>query len=142
MTADGALLYQAQADTGALSSGDPDMKLQSNLHALPAALAIALASLTLNATAQNANPTGPGPTSTNKAGEAYPNDPNAANPNKPKAGIVKKAEKSQAAQATKRTTQKATDAVKSGASKTAAVIRDAGNKLNEKIPPGPNDAKK
>ena len=59
-----------------------------------------------------------------------------------KAEVVKKAEKSQAAQATKRTTQKATDAVKSGASRTAAVIRDAGNKLNEKIPPGPNDAKK
>ena len=58
------------------------------------------------------------------------------------ADVVKKAEKSQAAQATRRTTQKATDAVKSGASKTAAVIRDAGNKLNEKIPPGPNDAKK
>ena len=118
------------------------MNVRPALHRLPAALAIALTGLAFNATAQNTNPTGPGPTSGNKAGEAYPNDPNAANPNKPKAEVVKKAEKSQAAQATKRATQKATDAVKSGASKTAAVIRDAGNKLNEKIPPGPNDAKK
>jgi hypothetical protein len=118
------------------------MKFHSILRTLPAAVAIACAGLALNAAAQNANPTGPGPASANKAGEAYPNDPNAANPNKPKAEIVKKAENSKAAKATKRTTKKATNAVKSGASKTAAVVRDTGNKLNEKIPPGPNDPKK
>ncbi len=112
------------------------------LRTLPALLLIALAGMTLNATAQNANPTGPGPASANKAGEAYPNDPNAANPNKPKAEVVKKAEQSQAARATQRTTRKVTEAVSSGASKTASVIRNAGNKLGEKIPPGPNDAKK
>ena len=118
------------------------MTIRTSLRMLPATLAMALASLALNATAQNPSPTGPGATPGNQAGEAYPNDPNAANPNKPKAEIVKKAEKSQAAQATKRTTRKATDTVKSGASKTASVVRDAGNKLNEKIPPGPNDPKK
>ena len=115
------------------------MKIQ---HSLPTVLAIALTSLAFNASAQNANPTGPGAKSGNQAGEAYPNDPNAANPNKPKAEVVKKAESSGPAQATKRTAKKATNAVESGAKKTASVIRDAGNKLNEKIPPGPNDAKK
>ena len=118
------------------------MTIRTSLRMLPATLAMALASLALNATAQNPSPTGPGATPGNQAGEAYPNDPNAASPNKPKAGFVKKAENSKIVKATKRTTQKATSAVKSGAKKTAAVVTNAGEDLNKKIPPGPNDVKK
>ena len=46
------------------------MKFHSILRTLPAAVAIACAGLALNATAQNANPTGPGPTTT--AGRTEP----------------------------------------------------------------------
>jgi hypothetical protein len=118
------------------------MNMQTSLRTLPAALAIALAGLALNVSAQNASPTGPSTTPGNQAGEAYPNDPNAANPNKPKAEIVKKAENSKVVKATKRTTKKATNAVKSGAKKTAAAVTNVGEDLNKKIPPGPNDPKK
>lgn len=118
------------------------MNFHTTPHRLAVTLAIALAALSLNATAQNANPTGPGATPGNQAGEAYPNDPNAANPNKLKAEFVKKAENSRVVKATKRTTKKATNAVKSGAKKTAAAVTKTGEDLNKKIPPGPNDPKK
>lgn len=90
--------------------------------------------------AQSNNPTGPGNTNANKAGEAYPNDPNAVTP-KPKAEIVKKVEESRPVQATERGLKKAGDAVKKAGTKTKNAIKRTGEKLNEKVPPGPNDAK-
>lgn len=110
------------------------------LRAAPVALALAVAALT--AQAQSASPTGPGNTNAQKAGEAYPNDPNAANPNKPKAGFIQKAEDSRPVQATKRVAKKTGKAVKKAGTKTANAIRNTGEKINEKVPPGPNDGKK
>ncbi|RZJ13657.1 MAG: hypothetical protein EOO54_19905 [Haliea sp.] len=92
--------------------------------------------------AQSTSPTGPGNTNSQKAGEAYPNDPNAANPNKPKAEIVQKAENSRPVAATKRVAKKTTNAVKKAGTKTADAVRNTGDKINEKVAPGPNDPKK
>ena len=111
------------------------------IHKLPLVLALALGTA-FSAYAQSASPTGPGNTNSNKAGEAFPNDPNAANPNKPKAEIVQKAENSRPVKATKRVAKKTTNAVKKAGSKTAAAVRNTGDKINEKVPPGPNDPKK
>ena len=82
------------------------------LRTASAVLALTAASFALNAYAQSANPTGPGNTNTNKAGEAYPNDPNAANPNKPKMAVVQRAQDSRPAQATKRVARKSKNAIK------------------------------
>ena len=116
------------------------MKHHTLLRAAPIALALAVAALT--AQAQSTNPTGPGNTSTQKAGEAYPNDPNAANPNKPKAGFIQKAEDSRPVRATKRAAKKTGTAVKKAGTKAANAVRNTGEKIGEKIPPGPNDTKK
>ena len=113
---------------------------RTRLLALPAAMTLALA-FGLGAHAQSANPTGPGNTSTNKAGEAYPNDPNAANPNKPKAQTVQRAENSRPVKATKRVAKKATDATRRAGNTAASAVRDTGNRINRSVPPGPNDAK-
>jgi hypothetical protein len=114
----------------------PMRKLLLTAVSLAAMLAVGVAQ------AQSANPTGPSNSNSNKAGEAYPNDPNAANPNKPKLGVVQKAQDSRPAQATKRVTKKAVNATKKGAKKTGDAIRNTGEKIGEKVPPGPNDAKK
>jgi hypothetical protein len=109
---------------------------------LGAALVLATASLSVQAQGQNPN-TGPGAASStaNKAGEAYPNDPNAANKDKPKAGVVQKAENSRPVQATKRVTKRAADATKRMGNKAAGAVRNTGENINKKVPPGPNDAK-
>ncbi|HYF41554.1 MAG TPA: hypothetical protein VEA35_03815 [Ramlibacter sp.] len=112
--------------------------------ALGAALIAAAAGFALQAHAQTQNPsTGPGASSatSNKAGEAYPNDPNAANKNKPKAAAVQKAENSGPVQTTKRVARKATDATKRMGNKAAGTVRNTGEAINKKVPPGPNDAK-
>lgn len=111
-------------------------------HLCAAALALASAGFTLQAHAQNPN-TGPGASTatTNKAGEAYPNDPNAASKNKPKAEVVQKAENSRPVQATKRVTKNAADATKRMGGKAADTVRGTGEAINKKVPPGPNDAK-
>ena len=116
------------------------MKHQQLLRAAPIALAIAVAALTAHA--QSTSPTGPGNSNTQKAGEAYPNDPNAANPNKPKAGFIQKAQDSRPAQATKRVAKKTGKAIKKAGTKTASAVRNTGEKIGDKLPPGPNDAKK
>lgn len=111
---------------------------------LGAALLLAAAGLTLQAQAQTQNPnTGPGSSSatSSKAGEAYPNDPTAASKNKPKAEVVQKAENSGPVQATKRVTKRAVDATKRMGSKAASTVRNTGENINKKVPPGPNDAK-
>lgn len=111
------------------------------LRTLPLVLSLSLGAA-FGAHAQSTSPTGPGNTNSQKAGEAYPNDPNAANPNKPKAEIVQKAENSRPVKATKRVAKKTTNAVKDAGSKTAAAVRNTGDKINEKVAPGPNDPKK
>ncbi|MBX3654323.1 MAG: hypothetical protein KF686_09065 [Ramlibacter sp.] len=113
------------------------------LRAWPTALALLACGLAFNAQAQNTSPTGPGPTSANKAGEAYPNDPNAANKNKPTAEVVQKAENSRPAKAVKRTSRKAGKAVKKTGNRAASAVRDTGNRLARKLPPakGPQDVK-
>ena len=109
---------------------------------LGAALTLAAAGFALQAQAQNPT-SGPGPASStaNKAGEAYPNDPNAANKNKPKAEAVQKAENSRPVKATKRVAKKAADATKSAGNKAAGAVRSTGENINMRVPPGPNDAK-
>jgi hypothetical protein len=106
-----------------------------------AAFSLALAA-GLSAHAQGTNPTGPGNTSTQKAGEAYPNDPNAANPNKPRPAVVDRAANSRPAQATKRVTRKATNAVKRTGNRAASALRNTGDSINRRVPPGPNDSKR
>ena len=112
--------------------------------AVPAALLLAAAGLSLPAQAQNPSPTGPGPASrtANQAGEAYPSDPNAANKNKPKLEVLQKAENSRPVQATKRVAKRTKNAVKRTGNRAANAMRNTGEKIGEKIPPGSNDTKK
>jgi hypothetical protein len=116
------------------------MTHNKTLRNVAAILAVTAAAFSMNAAAQSTNPTGPGNSNTNKAGEAYPNDANAANANKPKLGVVQKAQDSQPAQATKRVARKSKNAVKRAGHKTANVIRNAGNKIGSKLPPEPAPA--
>ena len=113
------------------------MSTQKFLRGATAVLALTAAAFTLNASAQSANPTGPANSNTNKAGEAYPNDPNAANPNKPKMAVIQKAEDSRPAQATKRVAKKTRKAVKRTGHKTANAVRNTGDKIANKLPPAP-----
>lgn len=96
------------------------------------------AAFAMNATAQSSNPTGPGNTNSNKAGEAYPNDPNAANANKPKMAVVQRAQDSRPGQATKRVARKSKNAVKRAGTRTANAVRNTGNRIANKLPPEPN----
>lgn len=118
----------------------PQTKL---LHTIPATIALALA-CAMAAHAQSSSPTGPGPSnsSTQQAGEAYPSDPNAANKNKPKMKVIQKAEDSTPVQATKRVAKRTKNAVKRAGNRSAQAVRNTGDKINQKVPPGPNDAKK
>ncbi len=121
------------------------MNQSTTFRGLSTALVVALAAaFAAPGFAQNANPSGPGPgnSSTNNAGEAYPNNPTAADKNKPKANVIQRAENSRPVKATKRVTKRATNAVKRAGNRTKAAVRNTGDKINESIPPGPNDAKK
>ena len=113
---------------------------KNTLRAASAMLALTAAALSMNASAQSANPTGPGNTNTNKAGEAYPNDPNAASANKPKMAAIQRAEDSRPAQATKRVARRSKNAVKRAGHRTANAIRNTGNKIGSKLPPEPAPA--
>jgi hypothetical protein len=116
------------------------MNHNKTLRALTAILAITASAFALNASAQSNSPTGPGNTNTNKAGEAYPNDANAANPNKPKMGVVQKAENSTPVRATKRVAKKSKNAVKRVGHKAANAMRNTGDKIGNKLPPEPAPA--
>ena len=107
-------------------------------------LALAAASLAPHAQAQNPNPSGPGPASSTaqKAGEAYPNDPTVMNKNRPTPKVVQRAANSRPVAATKRVAKRAGNAVKRAGTSTASAVRNTGDKINDRIPPGPNDAKK
>ena len=110
---------------------------KKTLRAASAILALTAAALALNASAQSASPTGPGNTNSNKAGEAYPNDPNAASKTKPQLKIVDKVEDSRPAQATKRVARKSKNAVKRAGHRTANAVRNTGNRIADKLPPAP-----
>jgi hypothetical protein len=115
------------------------MTHNNTLRTVSAILAVSAALFTVNAGAQSANPTGPGNTNSNKAGEAYPNDPNAAT-NRQKPAVVQKVEDSRPAQATKRVAKKTKRAVKKTGHKVADTMRDTGNKIGSKLPPEPAPA--
>ena len=103
-------------------------------------LALTAAAFALHATAQGtANPTGPGANSatTGKAGEAYPNDPNAANRNAPTPRVVQKVEDSRPVKATKRGVRRATNATKRAGHRVANAMRRTGDKIADKLPPAP-----
>lgn len=102
--------------------------------ALPALLALALAAATVGA--QSANPTGPGNTSTQKAGEAYPNN-SATGTNRQTPEVVQKAQNSRPAQATKRAAKRATDATKKAGNRAAGAMRNTGENLERRLPPAP-----
>lgn len=108
------------------------------LRAASAVLALSAAVFAMHAGAQSASPTGPGNSNSNKAGEAYPNDPNAASKNKPTLGVVQKAEDSRPVQATKRVARKSKNAVKRAGHRAADVMRNTGDKIGSKLPPEPN----
>ncbi|TFZ05147.1 hypothetical protein EZ313_00235 [Ramlibacter henchirensis] len=99
---------------------------------LCAAIAIAFAAA-LPAQAQGTNPTGPDNKSTQKAGEAYPNDKTAGT-DKGKPEAVKKAENSRPAQATKRVAKKTGNAVSNTAKRAADATRNAGDNIAKKLP--------
>lgn len=113
------------------------MSTQQFLRGASAVLALTAAAFAMNASAQSANPTGPTNTNTNKAGEAYPNDPNAANPNKPKLVPIRHAEDSRPVQATKRAARKTKTVVARTGHKVANGFRAAGNKIASTLPPAP-----
>lgn len=113
------------------------MSTQKFLRGASAILALTAAAFALNAGAQSANPTGPTNTNSNKAGEAYPNDPNAANRNKPKMAVVQRAEDSRPVQATKRAARKTKKAVKRTGHNVANAVRNTGDRIGNKLPPAP-----
>ena len=106
---------------------------RSTLRRLPAALALALCAAALTAHAQSANPTGPDSKSTQKAGEAYPND-RTAGTDKGSPEVMKKAQKSRPAQATKGVAQDAGNAVSRTARRAADATRRAGDNIAGKLP--------
>ena len=93
---------------------------------------VAAAFATLPAQAQN-NPTGPDNPSTQKAGEAYPND-KAAGTDRGSPEIVKKAGKSRPAQATREVAQDAGNVVSRTARRAADATRRAGDSIAGKLP--------
>ena len=113
------------------------MSTQNFLRGASAVLALTAAAFAMNVSAQSASPTGPGNTNSNKAGEAYPNDPNAANKNKPKMAVVQQAQDSKPAQATKKAASATTKVVKKAGSDVAGAVRNTGEKIGDKLPPAP-----
>ena len=98
---------------------------------LAAVLAVALAAA-LPVQAQN-NPTGPDNSSTQKAGEAYPND-RTAGTDKGSPEVVKKARKSRPAQATREVAEDAGSAISRTARRAADATRRTGQSIAGKLP--------
>ena len=98
---------------------------------LSAGLALAFAAA-LPAQAQG-NPTGPDNASTQKAGEAYPND-RTAGTDKGSPEVVRKAAKSRPARATKEVAEDAGNAISRTARRAADATRRAGNGIAGKLP--------
>lgn len=98
---------------------------------LSAVVAVAFAAA-LPVQAQN-DPTGPNNKSTQKAGEAYPND-KAAGTDKGSPEVVKKAQKSRPAQATKEVANDAGNAVSRAARRAADATRRTGDSIAGKLP--------
>ena len=105
---------------------------------LAAALALAFAAAA-PAQAQS-NPTGPTNATTQKAGEAYPNDKTAGmDKGKPQAmqDAQDKVAHSEAGKATKRTAKKAKRKTANTAHRAADATRDTGNAIARNLPPAP-----
>lgn len=100
---------------------------------LPATLALAFCAAALTAHAQGANPTGPDSKSTQKAGESYPNDKTAGT-DKGKPEVVKKAEKSRPAQATRKVAEDTGNVVSRTAKRAADATRRTGENIADKLP--------
>jgi hypothetical protein len=98
---------------------------------LSAVVAVAFAAA-LPVQAQN-NPTGPDNKSTQKAGEAYPND-KAAGTDKGSPEVVKKAQKSRPAQATKEVAKDTGNVVSRTAKRAADATRRTGDNIAGKLP--------
>lgn len=101
----------------------------SMLRTIPAVLAITLGAYGLAAHAQQpATPTAP----------AASPAPAPANE-----GVVDKTKRvsKNAAAGTKRVAKKTADATKRGANRAAGAVRNTGEKIGNKLPPGPNDGK-
>ena len=113
------------------------MSTKSTLRSVSAVLALTAAAFAMNAAAQSANPTGPGNTNSNKAGEAYPNDPTAANANKPRLAVVDRAENSRPVRATKRVARKTKHAAQRTGHRMANAMRNTGDKIADKLPSDP-----
>lgn len=107
---------------------------------LSAALALAFAAA-LPAQAQGSNPTGPDNKSTQKAGEAYPNDKTAGT-DKGKPETVKKVEKTRPVQATKEVAKDGGNAVSRTAKRAADATRRTGDNIAGKLPAGKEAAPK
>ena len=87
------------------------------------------------------NPTGPDNQSTQKAGEAYPNDKTAGT-DKGSPEVVKKAQKSRPAQATKEVAKDTGNVVSRTAKRAADATRRTGDSIAGKLPAGKEAAPK
>ena len=98
------------------------MQYKSIFRAIPAVLALAAASFSLNVSAQ---------------GEPFPKGEvnTSANP-APTPEVVKKVQNSRAGKATKRGMKKVGTATSNAGKKTAGAIRNTGNKISSKLPEG------
>lgn len=103
------------------------MKTTTSMKTVSAALALSLCAFALAARAQTATSAMPA------ASEAKP-----ANE-----GVVDKTKRvaRKTADGTKRVARKTADATKRGANRAAGAVRDTGEKIGEKLPPGPKDDK-
>jgi hypothetical protein len=109
------------------------MNASTLVRRLPAALALFFCAAALTAHAQGANPTGPDSKSTQKAGEAYPNDKTAGT-DKGSPEIVKKAGKSRPARATRKVAEDAGNVVSRTARRAADATRRTGDSIAGKLP--------
>ena len=100
----------------------------SLLRSFPAVLAITFGAFGLTAMAQPA---------------ATPAEPAARPASAANEGVVDKTKRvtKNAADGTKRVAKRATDATKRGANRAAGAVRNTGEKIGNKLPPGPNDGK-
>lgn len=104
------------------------MKTTTLMKTLSAALAISLCAFGMAARAQTASPAMPAASDTKPAA----ND-----------GVVDKTKRAakKTAAGTKRVARKTADATKRGANRAAGAVRNTGEKIGNKLPPGPKDDK-
>lgn len=103
------------------------MKTTTLMKSVSAALAISLCAFGLAARAQTASPAMPAASDAKPANE----------------GVVDKTKRvaKKTAAGTKRVAKKTADATKRGANRAAGAVRNTGEKIGDKLPPGPKDDK-